>query len=208
MKRQTDDVFYMIIIDLILQVCFFGVLFAVVYGAIQKAKADPFSEADRKVLQDIMKRNGISNITELTDYLTKLGPLKDLIGTKEFIDRHGGTEQIDKKLSELNRLKGKPVCPVDATSGWPHAGKLARVRGTDDRITVLGASPQFHEVLRRIGRTYDSVKELRPKEFSTVFSSLKSSECLYSLDLEEATDLVHTRDALSNIFYFHVIRGR
>lgn len=224
MKRQTDDVFYLIIIDLILQVCFFGVLLSVAYGALHKVKQKELSPAERTKLEELKKKAGVSNLTELTDTLMKLGPLNELKGNSEFLQKNGGKAAVEKNLKaveqaggvdniqkmgdELNRLKGKPTCPVEASADWPHVGKLARIRGTDDRISFIQTSPKFNEVLRKIGRTSESVKDLSTKEFTAVFSPLKSGDCLYSLDFEEQTDLVHARVAMANIFYYTPIRKR
>src|SRR5687768_4691818 len=92
--RRSDDVFFFTLIDFLLQVFFFGLLLFVVGQALQKNRESDY-QREQRAIQELKKTTGVSNITELTDALSKMAPLKELRGTSDFMQRHGGIENVE-----------------------------------------------------------------------------------------------------------------
>lgn len=95
--NKTDDVFFFTLIDFLIQVVFFGLLLFVAYQSSNKEQ-QTIAEKNNHDISTIFKISGTSNLTELTDYLTKLAPIKHLIGNATFFKKNK-PEDIEKLLS-------------------------------------------------------------------------------------------------------------
>src|SRR5262245_962960 len=110
--RRTDDVFFFTLVDFLVQVFFFGLLLFVVAG-VSKGEAERKLAKERQELEEIKRAAGVSNLTELTDFLTKMAPVNELRGTSEFISKMGGVEKVKEALVKLQKYEegsGKPPC--------------------------------------------------------------------------------------------------
>nr|WP_217346334.1 hypothetical protein [Noviherbaspirillum sp. L7-7A]MBV0880741.1 hypothetical protein [Noviherbaspirillum sp. L7-7A] len=222
--KRSDDVFFFTLIDFLLQVFFFGLVLYVVADSLQsELKAE--REKKEEQVKKIINATGVSNLVELTDILTNLAPIKELKGTADFIDKAGGIEKvmaavnvaqqaggaenISPKLDELRKLKegfGKPPCLFSAVGDKKVPKPLATVVATDTSISFLGNSQDLEDVLKLVGRSYDSVRELPTAEFRKVFAPLlvAKPDCRYSLRFRENTRLVYARDAARFSFYLNI----
>ncbi len=82
---RRDDVFFFVLIDFLVQAIFFGLFIFVVYQAdIKKKQAQS---------RDAVDAAGVSDLTELTDELSRLAPLK-LKELNELIKKAGGPDQL------------------------------------------------------------------------------------------------------------------
>jgi membrane-associated protease RseP (regulator of RpoE activity) len=206
--RRSDDVFFFTLIDFLLQVFFFGLLLFVVGQSLQKEKESVYHTEQQEV-ERLKKTAGVTNITELTDALTKMAPLKELRGTSDFMQRNGGIKNVeaavnaasaaggvDKVASLASDLKatterlakvegwGKVSCIPNVTvNGKIQPKSIATVFVSDKSIRLEEPTPEMHAVLQSLGLEFESVRELGLAEFRKTFSSLiaKHPECRYFL---------------------------
>jgi hypothetical protein len=102
--KRNNDVFFLTLIDFLLQVLFFGiVIFALMNVLAQKQKTQRVAEEEK--IKQLVKAAGVSNITELTDELTKLAPISELKGTSDYLQKFGSAEDL-KKLAEMTHESG------------------------------------------------------------------------------------------------------
>lgn len=206
--RRSDDVFFFTLIDFLLQVFFFGLLMFVASQVIQKEK-DRKGLSQQQEIEQLKEAVGVSNITELTDELTKMAPLQDLRGTSDFIQRNGGMQNVKaavaaastaggvEKVSMLaetvkaqnERLEklegwGKVSCiPNEVVNGKLQPKTIATVYVSDKLIRMEDATPEMHSLLKLLGLTFERVHELSPADFRKIFAPVvaKQPECRYFL---------------------------
>ncbi|QEZ44156.1 hypothetical protein [Cupriavidus oxalaticus] len=161
---------------------------------------DPRELADgRKAKEDLdklQKQLGVSNITELTDLLTKMAPVKDLRTSSELIKKAGGIERVQAAVEYYNsKGPGKPHCLT--RPGTSSAMPIATLVGYEDHIEVASSTPQFMAVLQKLDYSLAAVRSLPLREFSRVFSKLGTvyPDCKYTFVLLEKTRYVEPRDA-------------
>ncbi|MFC5460179.1 hypothetical protein [Massilia niabensis] len=110
--KRNNDVYFITLIDLLVQIIFLALLLYVVGKAGEDKQLAAQRSATEKV-ERALKASGVSNITELTDELTKLGPIKEMKGTADFISRAGGAAMADRlvgivtQVGGVERLEGK-----------------------------------------------------------------------------------------------------
>jgi hypothetical protein len=212
--RRSDDVFFFTLIDFLLQVFFFGLLLFVVDQTLKSAeKGERDAEEQKKA--HLLKAFGVSNITELTDALTKMAPLDKLRGTADYIARSGGVEPIRaaveaasaaggvEKVSALGgqvtaltervaKLEGwgKVSCiPNITVNGTVKPKSIATVVVSDDSVTLQNPAPEMHTLLGSLGLQFDEVKSLSLTAFKATFAPIvtKQPECRYFLDVVTRT---------------------
>lgn len=225
MKRD-DSVFFFTLVDFLLTALFFGfVLLAV--GRAQAREDAEEQRTSKAAVDSIRKATGISDLTELTDRLTRLGPLSKAQEARQIVAQAGGPEAARRSLStvsaaggsdsvaaRLERLQqregaGKPHCLYQETARGKEAIVLATVVGTDSTLAFERETPHLQAVLTRMGRTFDDVRLLRLEEFRRIFAQLVRLEpsCLYTIDFIERTRFVDARDAARGLFYMRIRRG-
>ena len=209
--RRNNDVFFFTLIDLLLQVLFFGLVLFVVGQMAVKAT---------------LEKAGVSNIAELTDVLTRMVPIDKLKESEAFIASNGGREhiasvvQIVKRLgglekatameSDLNaansRIKalegerwGAPSC-VPMVDGRPPA--IARVVVRDQSITLEAPSSQFLTLLAIHGLKFEDVQSLSPAAFRSTFARViaREPDCRYFLSSEARTEYLAPMRAVWSVF--------
>jgi hypothetical protein len=221
--KRSDNIFFFTLIDFLLQVGFFGLLLFAAYSA---AKTEDKKEqtANETSFTKLKKHFGISNITELTNELTKLAPLQELKGNADFIAREGGVKQIEQqlaairsvgsvehikvKLEKLAKLEGgtgKPPClPVKPGSNQHKA--LATVIADENTIAFESLTDDLRSVLQLVSMRYEDVRTLPVSAFAARFAVLSAAkpDCRYSLIFKEKTRFVEPRDAASRNFYLMI----
>jgi hypothetical protein len=248
--KQSNDVFFLTLIDFLIQTFFFGLL---LYVLVKASAANEIRERKQQTasMEILLQKLGVSSITELTDELTKLAPLKQLQGMSEFIqstenvdearkaaelirqaggaekfiqeteqDRQaaqlvntaGGTTALNEKLAKLKKLEegsGKPPCLYTEVGDRKNVKPLATVIATDGNISFNESNPELEEVLKMIGRPFQSVRSLSLEEFASAFSPItqKKPDCRYTLRFIEKTSLVHARDAARFAFYLNISKN-
>jgi hypothetical protein len=226
--KRSDDVFFFTLIDFLLQAFFFGLLLYVAAKSTNVAAEHKRVERDKQI-EEVKRAAGVSNLTELTDLLTKLAPIRDLQGTADFIaraggvekvmskvamvDHAGGAESLEGKLEKLRKLEegtGRPPCLYDEVDGKKIVRPLAVVVASDTHITFQQTNPELEKVLAMLGREFATVRELPLAEFRKAFSMLvtKKPECRYTLSFREQTRFVDARDAARFAFYLSIASSK
>ena len=224
--RRSDNVFFFTLIDFLVQVAFFGLMLHVVQKAAE-AELVKISKNEASAIDKLKKATGVSNLTELTDELSNLGPINNLKGTADFIAKAGGLAEIEKiqtamnaaggvdKINEsLDRLRkyegsGKPHCLPDKRDGKQIARPLATVIASDTNITFQESTAELTDVLKKLGRPFDAVKELSHADFKTTFAPVVQmfASCRHTLRFIETTNFVHARDSARFIFNLSIEKG-
>ncbi|AKU11320.1 hypothetical protein AzCIB_1418 [Azoarcus sp. CIB] len=218
--KRADDVFFFTLIDFLVQVFFFGMLIYVVAQANQR-EAEEQRGVEKQQVEELKKAAGVSNLTELTDLLTRLAPITELKGFADFMAKWGGiekatsaqkavadaggVEKVQERLEKLRKLEegsGKPPCLYDVVDGKKVVTKVATVVATDSTIRFTENTPQLAQVLHILGHNFDSVRELSLADFRKAFSPITAlkPDCRYTVTFNEATRYVDARDAVSSAF--------
>jgi hypothetical protein len=212
--RRSDDVFFFTLIDFLLQVFFFGLLLFVAGQALQRSKESRYEKEKRQV-DELTKAAGVSNITELTDALTKMAPLKELRGTSDFIQRNGGIANVEAAVSAASAAGGASKVAALAEQVGAMGERLAKLEGwgkiscvpnvlvggklqpksvatvvvTDTAIRFEAPTPEFNAMLGSLGLEFSQVREMPLAEFRSTFAPLvsKHPECRYFLRADTQT---------------------
>jgi len=214
--RRTDDVFFFTLIDFLLQIAFFGVLLFVFQQTASRVEQSRRAAEEAKK-NELLAGAGVSDLTELTDMLTRMAPLDQLRGTSDFIATNGGVDKvkaaanaaseaggIDKFVDMAKQVKlmtarisqlegyGKPSClPYVSVSGHPQPKTIAKVQVEDNVITMTDPTPEMQTLLTGLGTSYDHVQRLSLAEFKATFAPVvaKQPDCRYFLSLSRKTAL-------------------
>jgi len=226
--RRNDDVFFFTLIDFLLQVLFFGLLLFVVWQ-VQQHEKKATALAEVEATQKLLVGTGLSSITELTDYLTKMVPLDQLRGTSDFIARNGGpgvvkgamaaasaaggidkvstlagqVKMLSSRVNELEGGWGKASClPNVVVNGRLQPKSIARVVVEDAHVTIEEPTPEMLELLRRHGLNFDDVQKLSLASFRQTFAPVvvKQPECRYFMSAVTRTQYLEPMRAVWSAF--------
>jgi hypothetical protein len=221
--KKDDSVFFFTLVDFLLTSLFFGlVLFALSQARSQHEK---IAEQEWKTIADSLRKvSGISDLTVLTDQLTRLGPMRTaeqsvlLVRQSGGIDathealamvaRAGGSDTVAARLERLHRREGagKPHCLFTEVNGRKEAIVLATVVATDSTLSFESETQSLRPVLATLGRTYSDVRSMSLRPFRRTFERLVDVQpgCMYTIDFIEHTRFVDARDAVRGIFYTRI----
>jgi len=201
--RQSEHVLYITLIDFLIQLIFLGLVFSVIYSASQPSQEEVSNATE--VTVKIKQLTGISDLTEITDELTRLGPLKNAVQKNELANEFnslagkvGGKDAAFKILTtEANKgsAPGKPYC----IGGL----KVATFDAYEDRLELRSpVSSEMSELLNRLNVSLELVKKIPIKEFSKIFAQLRVIEksCVYNVVLVEHSFDTRPRDAVNSTF--------
>lgn len=134
--KRNNDVYFITLIDLLVQILFLGLLLYVVAKA-GSEKEQRRQDKESESVQRLLKASGVSNITELTDELTKLAPLKELKGTADFIARAGGVTAANKMLDATKQVGGVEQLRTVVQDAKAMHGLVERVGGIDKIDAII-----------------------------------------------------------------------
>lgn len=220
--RRDESVFFFTLVDFLVTALFFGV---VLYAMGMHAKtADAKETANaRKAVESLKSAAGVSNITELTNVLTKLAPVKDiepivtsvrnvgglpaLVRIDSLIQSVGGIDSAVAILARARRGEGygKPPCLFTlAAKGRKVPRLVATVWGSDSTITFTALTGALDTLLTELNLSYASVDTLSLLEFRQAFAKLPTlrTDCRYWIGFIERTPYVYARDAVNAGFVF------
>jgi len=141
--KKNNDVFFLTLIDFLLQVLFFGlVIFALMSALTQKRESEKIADNER--IKQLIKAAGVSNITELTDELTKLAPISELKGTSDYLQKLGSIEQAQKIADMSQEAGGVTALIAELEASRKLAAKVA------DGSHSVGDIQQRLEKLRKL----------------------------------------------------------
>ena len=209
--RQSEHILYVTLIDFLLQILFLGLVLSVIYAASLEPDPERGKIEDPKTAQEniqtIKKLTGISDITELTDLLTRLGPLQQVKGKQD---------DYEKLYSEAKKVGGVDAAkkiPADyaAVSGGqgsksclPNKARLATLHVYRDRIELGSFDPkEFPDLLGKLSLSKEKVERLSLEEFTKLFSEVKTlfPDCKFNVDLIEHSYDTRPRDVIRPIFW-------
>jgi hypothetical protein len=220
--NKDDSVFFFTLVDFFVTALFFGlVLFAV--GANRNARASIDAARMKAAADSVSKLTGVSNFAELTDRLSRLGPVKDAEKAVQMVKAAGGASLSQRALStvvdaggpdsveaRLARLRlhegvGRRHCLVTAADPR-EALSLGTVTGTDSTISFSEETPQLRDVLALLGLSFEEVRVMTLRDFRAAFASIvtRRPDCLYTLTFIERTRFVEARDAARGLFYMRI----
>ena len=201
--RQSEHVLYITLIDFLIQLIFLGLVLSVIYSASQPSKDEVNSTAE--FISKVKQLTGISDLTEITDELTRLGPLKNAEQNNEIAkefnnlaSKVGGKDAAFKILTtEANKgsAPGKPSC----IGGL----KVATFDAYEDRLELRSpVSSEMNELLKQLNLSLELVKKIPTREFSKIFAQIRVIEknCVFNVGLVEHSFDTRPRDAVNSIF--------
>ena len=215
--KRADDVFFFTLIDFLIQVFFFGLLLFVVGKAVESRKETQRGH-EAKQINELVLAAGVSNITELQDYLTRLAPIRDLQGTADFIRSTGGEDKVREavrlvadaggavelkgKLKKYDDAYGLPPCLRDEVNGKQVPRTLAVLRVEDEHIEIQRSSGDLEKLLGQLGTTSSAVQRLTLEQFRSTFLPLKtlSPQCAYFVEVRVATQYIKPMRAVWSNF--------
>jgi hypothetical protein len=201
--RQSEHVLYITLIDFLIQLIFLGLVLSVIYSVSQPSK----SEADRttEFIAKVKQLSGISDLTEITDELTRLGPLKTAAQNNKLANdfsnlagKVGGKDAAFKILTtEANKglAPGKPFCKGGLI--------IATFDAYEDRLELRSpVSTEMSELLKQLNLSSELVKKLPTKLFPKIFARVRVLEksCVYNVVLVEHSFDTRPRDAVNSTF--------
>jgi hypothetical protein len=211
--RKSDNIFFYVLIDFLLQLCFFALLiFCAVISRKSTAKQTKIEINKQEYLayiatDKVIKGSGISNLSELTDELTRLVPLKeqnkklapliDAVGVDklaEIASRPGGVEEIKKMI---NVRPGKPDCKPS-----PAVEFIALEDA--QTIQLSKSTNEFNTLMTQANIGLANIKHASLPTVVAALSKLEQpQECNYVLKLLEKSYDTRPRDAL-RVTGFHM----
>ncbi|OGQ51760.1 MAG: hypothetical protein A3J24_11195 [Deltaproteobacteria bacterium RIFCSPLOWO2_02_FULL_53_8] len=212
--RQSEHVLYITLVDFLIQLIFMGLIIGVIYAATQWDETNEFDprsgEEALKQVEHIKVLTGISDLTKLTDELTRLAPLqaaskyaamgRDL---ELAVSAVGGVPEAKKALEEQTRKtagQGKPSCLLNGAI-------VATFDAFEDRIEVQRPfTPEFEKLLAELGLR-DQIAPLPLATFKNTFAPLLSNHpaCRYNAKVVEHSTDTRPRDAVSSAFWLKKI---
>ena len=224
--RKDDSVFFFTLVDFLVTTLFFGLVLYAMAGEASAASLTKQNNADI-LAKRLSNATGVSDLTELTDRLTRLGPVKDIEQTKAYVDSTGGLRNLqaiqelvravgglDSLSSALVKLRrqegfGTPPCRYTlAPDGKKVPTRIATVRATDSTITLTRRTAAFDSLLTQLGLSVSTGTTFHLGEFRRNFSRLPELEpnCRFWIDFIEDTKYVDARDSAAAVFRLNRVR--
>jgi hypothetical protein len=218
--KQSNDVFFFTLIDFLAQALFFGLVLIVLHKAAHRnedaaaRQAAREAQESRVAVQHTLRAAGVSNLTELTDYLTRLSPNHDLRGTAEFFDSAGGinrvkevqaiaaaaggTERLREKLKKYDEAYGLHPCHT-TRQGKPVP--IATLELHDDQVVVQSRTKEFDRLIERLGTSTRETASLSLAEFQTAFAGLRAleRECRHYVNVRACTRFLDPAESVQSV---------
>jgi len=200
---NKETVFWLTLVDFLIQVIFFG-LFAFVavktieYVAVPEGRGapggtnpdpDPTNWGAQTILSEYAKDAGFKNLQELTDRLTKLVPADRF---KELLEREKNKSPGDDAPKPRtggagDNPPGLRTIPCLTTPDGK-AKAVARLKLYSDLIEFSEETSDLRAMLAELKVSFNEVQSLKPDKFFTVFSALRqqggASICANYVDLD------------------------
>ena len=167
---------------------------------------------NEQVLSEL-KRQGYSNVAELTDDLSKLAPVKDLKSLQSKLGDERSLAKIDELLASaggyekfkelVGRGVGAPHCAPRIVSNIKRGTPIAKVVALDSNIRIEevydlpGFSTFSLKLKPHLGRT------LSFSEFRQLFKPLIADygvDCRHTITVKEETELKHSGRIIEEFF--------
>jgi hypothetical protein len=203
--RQSEHVLYITLVDFLLQLIFLALVISVIHTAQQP---DPVGVKENEVfISKVKTLTGISDLTILTDELTRLGPLQQAVADKkaageldELIKKIGGKEKALKLINDEVKKAGQglPSCMANSE-------KIAVFDAYTDRIEIQQPlSKQLIELLGELKISADKLAKPTLDEFRNAMLPLANrnqrENCIFNVTVIEHSYDTRPRDKFRGIF--------
>jgi hypothetical protein len=202
--RQSEHVLYITLVDFLLQLLFLGMVISVIYSSVQP---DPEEiQSNRTFIEKVKKTTGISDLTVLTDLLTRLGPLNQAPANVELgRDLEDAVKKVGGKDEALNLLNAAAKKGQGRPSCLENGGKLATFHAYSDRIELqMPISNEMTSLLKSLGLSVDSVSKLSLNDFANVFAPVtkrnEKENCIFNVIVTEHAYDTRPRDVIRKSF--------
>jgi hypothetical protein len=197
--RQSEHVLYITLVDFLLQLVFLGLIIGVIYAVAAKGDQDELNK-----VEEIKKLMGTSDLTRLTDDLTRLAPLQAT--SREIasaISSVGGIEKARKILDDhANNQLGQ-----GHVSCLQNSEIVTTLDAFEDHIDVRSPyTPKFKELLSEI-KVNSPISAMPLDAFKATFAPLliHYPGCRFNVKLVEHSHDSRPRDAVNHIFWPKII---
>jgi hypothetical protein len=197
--RQSEHVLYITLVDFLLQLVFLGLIIGVVYAVAAKGDKDEI-----KKVEEIKQKLGVSDLTKLTDDLTRLAPLQAMGSELESAVNSVGGVQNAKKLLED---QAKKQLGQGHVSCLQNGIVVVIFDAYEDHIEVRRPfSPEFKEILTEL-HVGTPISPMTFNSFKTTFSPLLTHhpECRFNAKVVEHSHDSRPRDVLTKVFWLKII---
>jgi len=206
--KRNDDVFFFTLIDFLLQVLFFGLLF---FTLVTQPDNPPVSagasdKIDHDKVMTVTAWTGFLSIPFLADFLKPLpiditkeqfkdwAPFisnhhyKDVKLKFDYVEDRGGIEVID---AAFKKAFGKPSCLLEDQKNKSPT-RIAKFRLTDDKIDLINFKPEFQTLLTELNIKVSDVASLTLADFRNRFGGvrIKHPDCIYYVLYDEKGTLL------------------
>ena len=201
MAKRTDNIFFLVLVDFFLQVIVLGL---VIYAATNK-RTTPNHSADmaRRIAQldSLKRRTGISDLTTLTDILTRLVPAESARGSASLammdtlsvtVAAHGG---IGGTLEDIKRLEtyevGAHPCVSKTVGGRVRAVAVAEGILSDTSLRLTQIDDTLERAFRAAGIDVRPGRDVPIGIWPHEFGRLRRVEpnCSFLIEVVERTAL-------------------
>lgn len=203
--RQSEHVLYITLVDFLLQLLFLGMVISVIYSSTQPDPEE--TQSNKSFIEQVKKSTGISDLTILTDLLTRLGPLNQASAKVEIgrdledaVKKVGGKDEALKLLNAAATKKGQGLPPCLAKGE-----KLVTFHAYSDRIEIqTPITPEMSSLLKYLETSIESVSRLSLAEFARVFAPVyarnQKEQCIYNVVVNEHVYDTRPRDVIRKTF--------
>lgn len=208
--KKDDSVFFFTLVDFLVSTLFFGlVIYAMVGQRVAVvAQAQSTNAANTKRL---VESTGVSDLTELTDLLTRLGPVRELAKQKRdfaqldsLVAATGGIDSVRRAIARLRQAEGygKPPCRYSTDGTRKIPTDVATLEGGDSTIKIVATTPVFDSIASSLGQSLPAGAILGFTEFRKAVAGVVQREpsCRFFVEFRERTRFVDARDAAASAF--------
>ena len=202
MKRASSTL-YLTLIDFLIQILFLGLLLGYVHATKKTNQAEEVTALQNKlkaaieeikkkdeVISKLLRTSGHSTIQQLTDFLTRLGPLVSQA------EKVGGVHKaVEVLVDHQNKGQGKPSC-------LPDAAMLTIIHAFEDHLEIREISPELQKLLAKLGVSGESIGHMSFVQFENKFSPVLRLEpgCRYNVTVLEYSPYKMPRDVVRKVF--------
>jgi hypothetical protein len=202
--RQSEHVLYITLVDFLLQLLFLGMVLSVIYSSIQPDPEE--AQSNKSFIEKVKKSTGISDLTVLTDLLSRLGPLNQASAKVELgRDLDEAVKKVGGKDEALNLLNAAAKKGQGRPSCIENGGKLATFHAYSDRIELqTPVSPEMTVLLKSLGISVESVSKLSLNDFANTFAPIarrnEKENCIFNVFVIEHVYDTRPRDVIRKSF--------
>jgi hypothetical protein len=219
--KRSEEVFFFTLIDFLLQIVFLALLLYVLSEATapqDRVTDQGTTTVDKSILQKALGQAGVSNLSQLTDLLSRLRPDGKLGEAIEKIEKYGGLstatqaakmasdaggiEELAKKVKKYEEAYGLPPCHKDESGNRIRPLSMANLEIFDDQIKITRIHEYLGNELRQAGFIVNDGESLSISRFREVFQAIRrgNQNCIHFVDVTVSTAFYRPVQAVFDYF--------